>query len=386
MVQHRLQETGMNGDYRNEFPVTGEWAFLNHAAVAPLSRRAHDKLVEYAHDVAYNGNVHEGNWWGQLEKNRALAARLLGARPEEIAWVKNTSQGLAFVAEGFPWKSGDNVVIPTGEYPANVYPWMHLADRGVSVRFVPTRGSQVSEIDLANALDDRTRLLSISHVQFATGFRSDLASLGRICRDRGVDFCVDAIQGLGVFPIDVEAMHIDYLSADGHKWLLAPEGAGLFYIRESKLEKIRPSCVGWKNVINFRDFHKIDFRLRPDAARFEEGTFNIPGLAALGASLALLDEIGIPTIMQRVKDTTDYLVDQLVEIGAEVISSRRRAEWSGIVSFTVPGVDPATAIPHLLSRKVVIAQRAGRLRASPHFYNSHEDIDRLIWALQELRR
>lgn len=376
----------MTTDFRSLFPVTRQWSFLNHAAVAPLSQPARDMLVAYADDMTENGNVHERDWWGLVETARHAAARMLCARVDEVAWVKNTSEGLAYVAEGFPWKTGDNLVIPAGEYPANVYPWLHLADKGVEVRIVPCRGTRIERDDLKKAIDSRTRLLSISHVQFATGFRSDLAAIGEMCRARGVDFCVDAIQGLGCVPIDVAAMHIDYLAADGHKWLVGPEGAGVFFIRTDRIERIRPVSIGWKSVVNYNDFSTIDFRLRQGATRYEGGTFNIPGLVALGASLKLLEEIGITTVMRQVKDLTDYLVERLSASGAEVASSRHADEWSGIVSFSKPGLDPRDAVPRILERKVVIAHRAGFFRASPHFYNNKDDIDRLIGALAEIRQ
>lgn len=373
----------MTRDWRLEFPVTEHWAFLNHAAVAPLCRRARDVIREYADDMAENGNVHEARWWSRIEDARAMAARSIGAQPTEIALVKNTSEGLAFIAEGLDWRVGDNVVIAAGEYPANVYPWMHLASKGVAVKTVARRGARIALEDLAAAIDSRTRLLSLSFVQFATGFRSDLAAVGAMCRDRGVDFCVDAIQGLGVHPIDVEAMKIDYLAADGHKWLVAPEGAGICYVRSARLERIRPVSIGWKSVVGMHDYSTIDFRLRPDASRFEGGSFNVVGLVALGASLSLLEEIGIAVVERRVRELTDYLIDRLAELGADVFSPRGAGEWSGIVSFSVPGTDPSAIVPKLKERGVVISRRDGRFRASPHFYNNREDIDRLLTGLRE---
>lgn len=368
---------------RDEFPVTREWVFFNHAAVAPLCRRASDRIVAWTEDMTKNGSVHEARWMAEIESGRAAAARLLGAKTEEIAFLKNTTEGIAAVAEGFPWKSGDNVVVPAGEYPSNVYPWMHLRDRGVSVRTVPCHGPRVRFEDIVATVDSRTRLLAISHVQFATGFRSDLAALGAFCRGRGIDFFVDAIQGLGVLPIDVEGMNIDYLSADGHKWLVAPEGASLFYLRLDKLEKIRPTCVGWKSVVNWHDYSTIDFRLQPTAARFEGGSFNMPGILALGASLKFFEEVGYAKITTRLRSITDYLADRIVGIGGELYSSRVEDEWSGIVSFSLGNEDPVSLVKRCKRHNVVLAQRGGRLRASPHFYNSPEDVDRFIAALAE---
>lgn len=372
----------MADDYRSEFAVTQNLVFLNHAAVAPISNRARAKMVAYADDMAAFGNLHEAQWWGEVEEVRTNAARLLHANRSEIAFVKNTSEGISFIAEGFPWKVGDNVVIAAGEYPANVYPWMHLASRGVEVKTVPCRGVRVSIDDLAAAIDARTRLLSLSFVQFSTGYRSDLAAVGKLCKERGIDFCVDAIQGLGVFDIDVQRDQIDYLAADGHKWLVGPEGAGVFFIAADKLDKIRVSSMGWKSVVGWTDFSTIDYRLRPDAARFENGTFNVCGILGMGASIELFAQVGQPEIERRIRAITDELVDRLPEIGAQLVSSRQGNEWSGIVSFILPDRDPLSVVRHCKRHGVVISTRAGRLRASPHFYNNSADLDRLIEAIR----
>lgn len=373
-------------DFRNEFPVTNHLIFLNHANVAPLSRRACEKVVQWAKDITQNGDAHLGEWFQEIEGVRGAAARLLGASPAEIAFLKNTSEGLSLVAEGFPWQPGDNVVIVDAEYPANIYPWMHLHTKGVLTKIVKGRGPRIPVESLAEAIDERTRLLSISFVQSATGFRSDLGAIGDLCRARRIDFCVDAIQGLGVFPIDVKAMQIDYLSANSHKWLVSPQGAAIFYACESKRAKLRPTSVGWKSVANPHEYSKLDFRLAPDARRFECGSFIVPSIVALGGSLSLLEEIGITTTCERVKLVTDYLVERLTSVGARVLSSREEGEWSGIVSFEVPGQDAGAAVQRCANRNVVISQRDERLRASPHLYNNREDIDRLIEALKPSSR
>ena len=373
----------MSSEYRSEFPVTRQYAFLNHAAVAPLSRRAHDRVVEWVTDYTEHGNIREAEWYRRIEDVRCQAAQLIAADPAEIAFLKNTSEGLSLVAEGLSLKHGDSVVIVAGEFPANIYPWLNLQSRGVDVRQVqPVERGRIRIEDLDAAIDSSTRLLSISHVQFATGFRSDLAAIGQLCRDRGVLFCVDAIQGLGVLPIDVSAMQIDFLSADGHKWLLAPEGAAIFYCRRDNLDRLRPTSIGWKSVVNYGAFSTIDFRMPDTAARFECGSMNVPGIMGLGGSLELLAEVGIERINERVKAVTDELVAQLAAAGAAVYSLRGEGEWSGIVSFEWPQGDPKWIKQHCLSRDVVISFRDGRLRASPHFYNDEQDVAALLEALR----
>src|SRR5713101_9681292 len=244
---------------RQEFPVTRRWAFFDHAAVAPISGRAQQALADWATDMAENGDVHEPQWVQRVETVRRLAGQLLHVDPLDIAFVKNTSEGIGIVAEGFPWKPGDNIVTAAEEYPANVYPWMNLANRGVEVRTVASRDSRIWLDDIRAAIDSRTRLVSLSFVEFASGFRNDLDAVGALCRERGVFFSVDAIQGLGVLPLSVRRTPIDFLSADGHKWLLGTEGAGIFYIRRGLVDMLHAVGVGWNSVIGARNFGKINF-------------------------------------------------------------------------------------------------------------------------------
>src|SRR5215471_17087603 len=246
-------------ELRRECPVTTRWAYFDHAAVAPLTERARRTLTEWAADLAENGEVNDPARVRRIEEVRRLAAQLLNADPLDIAFVKNTSEGVGIVAEGLPWQAGDNVVTAEEEYPANLYPWMNLADRGVELRLVPSRNGRILLDDLRAALDDRTRLVSLSFVEYASGFRNDLDAVGQLCRENGVLFFVDAIQGLGVLPLDVRRTPIDFLAADGHKWLLGPEGAGLFWIRRDLVERLHPVGVGWNSVVNPWDFGTIDF-------------------------------------------------------------------------------------------------------------------------------
>ena len=250
---------------RDEFPITRRWAFFDHAAVAPLSLKAQQAFADYALDLAENGDINERRWLDRIEHVRGLFGRLLSADPLDIAFIKNTSEGIGIVAEGYPWRRGDNVVIAAEEYPANQYPWLNLARRGVEVRAVPSRGNRLLLDDVAAAIDGRTRILSLSFVEYASGYRNDLDALGQLCRERGVLFFVDAIQGLGIFPLDVGRTPIDFLAADGHKWLLGPEGAGIFYIRRELVEKLDPIGIGWNSVVGLPQF--LGHRISPEAAR-----------------------------------------------------------------------------------------------------------------------
>ena len=287
---------------RQEFPITRHWAFFDHAAVAPLSARAQQAMHAWAADITDHGDVHHAQWMQRVEEVRGLFGRLLNADPLDIAFIKNTSEGVGIVAEGYPWQGGDNVVIAEEAYPANVYPWLNLAGRGVETRRVPSREGRLLIDDIRANIDGRTRIVSLSWVEFASGFRNDLDALGTLCRERGVLFFVDAIQGLGIFPLDLRNMPIDFLAADGHKWLLGPEGAGILWVRRELVDRLHPVGVGWNSVVGATDFSRIDFTLKPHAGRWESGTLNVAGITALGASLALLLEIGLDKVGERVAE------------------------------------------------------------------------------------
>jgi cysteine desulfurase / selenocysteine lyase len=374
-------------DLRRQMPAAEHWAYLDHAAVAPLTAPARDALRGWADDVTAHGVVHESRWLRRVEEVRRRFGELLSADPLDVAFVKNTSEGIGIVAEGYPWQPGDNVVTSADEYPANVYPWLNLASRGVEARIVPSRErGRVSLDDLRGAIDSRTRVVTLSFVEFATGFRNDLDAVGQLCRERGVLFFVDAIQGLGVLPLDVSRSPVDCLAADGHKWLLGPEGAGVLWARRDVVERLRPVGVGWHSVVGAWDFSTIDFRLKPHAGRWESGTLNLGGIVALGASLDTLLSVGVEAIASRIHELTDHLCRTIEPTGWRVFSSRRGGEWSGIVSLDPPpGVDPGAVAKTLLSRGVVVRPRGGRLRVSPHAYNTVEEIDRLVTLLGDPR-
>jgi selenocysteine lyase/cysteine desulfurase len=370
--------------FRTHFPTTQHWAYFDHAAVAPISKPAQKAILDWAADMVENGDVHERQWMRRVEEVRRMAGQLINADPADIAFVKNTSEGIGIVAEGLAWRTGDNVVTAAEEYPSNLYPWMNLAGRGVEVRMVASRDRRVCIDDIRKAIDARTRLVSLSFVEFASGYRNNLDAIGALCRQRGVYFFVDAIQGLGVVPLDVRKAPVDFLSSDGHKWLLGPEGAGIFYIRRDLVEQLHATGVGWNSVVRSRDFGKIDFELKPHAGRWESGSLNVAGITALGASLELLLSLGIPAVSERVLALTQHFCDRAGRAGFDVYSVRTATESSGIVSVIVDG-----SLPELVrvcrERGIIVNKRAGRLRVSPHFYNSHEELDRLIDLMIDFR-
>lgn len=368
---------------RQEFPVGERWAYFDHAAVAPLPRRAGDVLRAWTDAQERDGVVAWPNWERKLETIRGDVARLINADPDEVAFVNSTTHGITLVAEGFPWREGDNMVSAAEEYPSNIYPWRNLEARGVSLRLVPSRDGRIWLRDLARAVDDRTRLLTISHVEFSSGFRNNLDALAELCHARRIALFVDAIQGLGPLVIDVKRTPIDFLAADGHKWLLGPEGAGLLFVRRDWIERLRPIGVGWHSVVGSYNSPANAFTLKPSAQRWEGGSFNMPGLQAFGASVGLLLELGPEEVSRRILDRAERVRSLAESAGWQVCGSRQPGDLSGIVALERNGIDPGAAARELRRRGVVVANRRGKLRISPHVYNNDDDLVRLSEALAE---
>jgi cysteine desulfurase/selenocysteine lyase len=262
---------------------------------------------------------------------------------------------------------------------------MRLQSRNVEVRMVPSRAGRVRKEDLFKAADGKTRLIALSSVEFRNGYRNDLGGIGEYCQKHGIFFCVDAIQSLGVLPMDVKSYGIDALAADGHKWLLAPEGIGAFYISRDVMEMIEPVVLGWHSVANRFDFDSLEFRLSPDARRYEPGSFNTVGIAALKASLDLLLTIGVDRIWERVRRLADGIIDTALRDGYEIVTPRNPEERSGIVTFRIPGVDSNAMWNALQARSVACSPRMGGIRFSPHFYNTPEEIGRAFEIIREER-
>jgi cysteine desulfurase / selenocysteine lyase len=370
---------------REMMPIARRWAYLDHAAVAPLPQPTADAIATWLREATDDGDTVWPRWAEQLEELRRLAAGLLNASPDEIALVPNTTCGLNLVARGYPWQSGDNVVVPENEFPSNLYAWMSLGDMGVETRRVSVPGGRLELDRLLNACDSRTRLIAVSWVGYASGWRIDVAELCRAAHERGILVMLDAIQGLGVFPIDVAATGVDFLAADGHKWLLGPEGAGLFYLRREHLPKLRNIAAGWNSVSQRHDFTDIAWRQREEAARFEGGSQNMAGFIGLRASLELLAAHGLSAqsspLADRVLKLSGEARERLVSAGAEMISPHEAGHASGILTFRLPGNDPQQVRRHCLERHVALSVRGGGLRISLHAYNSSADLDRLLETL-----
>ncbi len=362
--------------YRKEFPVGDGYVYLNHAATGPLPRRSAEAMQALAADQMTAGSMHYRDWLAVYAGLREAAARLIGGGPAEIALTKNTSEGLSFVANGLGWRPGDVVVGVSGEFPANYFPWARLADRGVELRWVPLRNGRIDLEELDRACQD-ARLLAVSFVQYLSGFRLDLDAVGEICRRRGCLLVVDAVQGLGPFPVDVKRSGIHALSASGHKWLLGPEGCAFLYLDPALMEQLEVVEMGWTNVRGF-PLYSTELDLRPDAGRFECGTLNTIGCSGLKASIELFLEAGVEAISRQVLTLAAQTAFGARERGFELAAERDDASGSGIVSIRRADVDSSAVAARLAEQKVSISARHGYLRVAPHFHNTSEQIDRFF--------
>jgi selenocysteine lyase/cysteine desulfurase len=376
--------------FRAAMPIAQHVAYFDHAAVAPLPAPTRKAILHWLDQATEEGDVVWAQWAQRLEVVREAAACLINAQPSEIALVPNTTSGISLVAEGFPWQPGDNVVTLANEFPSNQYPWMNLAAKGVEVRRLPFDNG-VADLDrLAAACDSRTRILSLSWVGYATGWRINLREIADLCRRAGCLFFLDAIQGLGVFPIDTRADGVDFLAADGHKWLLGPEGAGLLFVRQEHLSLLRPLMVGWNSVVQGSDYTRIELNLKSEASRYEGGSQNMVGFIGLGASIDLLTSLGVgpkhSPVAEHVLAITDYACQRLRELGATLLAPRDGDHRSGIVTFNLPGQEPNTIRRRLESQKIIVRCRAGGVRLSPHGYATFEEVDRLIEELKAIGR
>jgi len=367
---------------RYEFPVAQHTIFLAHAAVCPLPRRVVEAVAQCARAGALD-DQEEAVPRSFLADTREAAARLIGAQPDEIALVGPTSLGLSFVAAGLPWRKGDNLLIYHDDYPSNVYPWMALADRGIEVRLMNVRElGRIRNVDVLGQVDEQTRLVALASCHFISGWKLDLPALGRALRQRGILFCLDAIQTLGAMPVSVES--VDFLAADAHKWLLGPCGAGLFYVRRAVQERLRPVVFGWHNV-RCPDFVAQDhLAFAAGARRYEAGSASLLGIAGLKAALDLLLETGVEAIAAELQRKRAWLAPALEAKGWTVLHPAPPPEHAGpILSFYREREDMAAWHQRLKDAGIATSLRADRggrryLRLSPHFYNTDAELHRLL--------
>lgn len=386
---------------RELFPVTQNVIYLNHAAIGPLSEVAAHAMLEHAAEQRDWGAVHWRDWMAIASEFRHVAARLIGARSDEISILKNTTEGISFVASGLRWNEGENVITTPMEFPSNWVPWKRLERRGVECRTVEVHDGRFGLDEIRQLVDDRTRVVALSSASFHHGFAPDLAPIGEFCRSRDILFCVDAIQSVGAVVMDVEAAKIDFLSADAHKWMMGPEGTAIFYARAEVRDRLEVLESGWMNADRGNHFIGCPTDLFDDGRRFEGGTLNTNGIYGAAAAIELLLEIGPGQIQREVLGLAEFTASCLEDLGFEVRTPRPCR--SGIVSAVPSGIDTtklsnlgfpvgsdervlAFVLHEYLEREgVICSARERMLRFSPHFYNTEEEIEDAVDLLRQLK-
>ncbi len=363
-----------------EFPVRRQLVYFNHAAVAALPRRVSDAIVAHTENTRDRGAADWRRWYGVIEAAREKAARLIGAEKSTVAFLPSTSWGLNLVAQAFLWREGDNVVGDDMEFPANVYPWMLLASRGVEHRRAKNRGGRITAEDIAAAIDARTRVVAISWVAFHNGWVYPLKEISALCRERGILLVVDAIQGLGALPIDVRDVPVDVLVADAHKWLLGPEACALFYVSESARERVPPPFGGWWNIRSERGYLEYELDFFSGGRRYEAGSLPTAQVMGFSAALDLIAEMTPLAIEARILELTSALASGLVSLGWAIASPEPLA--SGILAAIPPDGDERSAAKALEKAGIIVSPREGAVRFSPHAGNDLAEVERVLSVLR----
>lgn len=374
---------------RRLFPVTNELIWMNHAGIGPLPTVAVDAIVDAAAAFRDRGGLAYDPLAERMEEVRGAAARLMGVPATDLAFVKNTTEGIAFAASGLDWKAGDRVIVPDYEFPSNVYPWTALRDRGVVVDLLqPVGARRELPVELfEDALRAKpARMVAVSWVQYGYGWRVDLAALGTLCREHGALLCVDAIQGVGVLPAQFGTWGVDVAAAACHKWMLGPHGLGVMSVSARAREELRPLEPGWASVVHREEYDNLELVYDDSARRYEGGTYALVDMPGMGASIDLLLDAGIDRVWTHVDELCRRLADGVAALGAELRSVHDSDNRSGIVSFVLPGVSTQDAVAHLERRKIFCRPRAGAVRLSPHAYNTTDEVDAVLEALGGLRR
>lgn len=368
----------MNAEIRELFPAAKNYTYLNSAAVAPLPTIAVEAVIRQLRDVSENGSAHFTDWVATKNRAREIIAQMLKVKSEQVAFVRNTSDGISTVANGLKWRKGDNIVSFEREFPSNFYPWRRVRDVfEVELRLCPERGGRIDSDEFINLIDAQTKVVAISAVQFASGFRADLERIGRAARKFDALFVVDIIQAFGTTTFDLEAQFVDIAAGASHKWLCSPEGSGILYLSDRARERVEPTLVGWISVEDGWNFEDREQPFKSNALAWESGTGAAALFYGLEQSAKLLYETGADKIENYLEDLTDYLCELLAGKDYEIVSSRAKGEKSPIVCIkNNNGQTSGEIAKRLETENIIVSPRGDRVRIAPHFFNNQEDIER----------
>ncbi len=370
----------MNEHIRQLFPVLEKTTYLNCAAVGPVPTVAIDAVVSQLRDVSLHGSTNYPEWVETKNRARGLIAQMLGVTDDQIAFMRNTSDGFATIANGLEWTEGDNIVTFEHEFPANFYAWRRIRDKyGVELRLCPERDGRIDIDEFIGLINENTRVVAISAVQFSTGFRADLSRIGKTARQVDALFCVDIIQGFGTITLDLPALFVDIASGASHKWLLSPEGCGILYLSERARALVEPTLVGWISVDDPWDFSDYEQNYKPNALAWESGTGASSLFYGLEQSLKIINDVGVENIENYLEELTNFLCEVIPTERYRIVSSRLAGEKSQIVCIkSNDGLRPQEIFKYLEARSIVVSARGDKLRISPHFFNNREDLESLV--------
>ncbi len=368
----------MNLDQIRELiPTSKKYVYLNHSACAPLPVPVVEAQRNYIEQRSLEAEAAYESWVEHAEETRKLVAQFINARPEEIAFLKNTTEGINLVAHMLDYEKGDNVVTTDLEFPSNYVPWLDLRRKGVEFRVVKNRNGRLLLEDFEKAINDNTKCLAVSHVEFAAGVKNDLKALGDLCQEHDAYFFVDPIQSLGALDMDVEKTPMDFFSCACYKWLMSELGISIFYIRKELLSHFHPPFIGWfslRDYMNYEEFDKENPEIADTARKFEGGNLNFYGIHTLNASIRFLNTF--PRREERVMELSTYLMDRLEKEGFTIQTPE---EHAGIVNFKMDNAKDV--VEYLKKRNIIVSSRAGGIRVSAHFWNTTDELDELLKAL-----
>ena len=370
-------------DLRQLFPITKDWIYLNHASCSPPPTTAITAMNKQLRDVQMNGSLNYHNWVRVKENCRRMTAKLINARPEQIAFLRNTSDGLSCIANGLTWNAGENIVTFQNEFPSNIYPWRRIRDSfGVELRFCPERNGRIDLDEFCSLIDNQTKVVTLSAVQYASGFRADLSKIARAARAVDALFVVDVIQAMGVNLLDAETDLFDAAAGAFHKWMLSPEGIGFLYLSDRARTRIEPTLLGWISALHHEDFGDFEQDFKPGALAWETGTFASSLFYAVENCLEIFHRLGVAEINAYLLGLTDFLCENLDRKKYEIIGSRLNGEKSPIVCLrNLHGHSAGEIAKTLLRQKIVVIPRGDRVRIAPHIYNTENEISQLVSAL-----
>ncbi len=368
-------------EIRKQFSITNNHFFFNHASISPMPQVTVRAIQEFNEDIMHHGNMHERRWIRQVEKTREMYARLINAEPNEIAFIKSTSQAISIICKGMKFRKGEKILTADVEFPANIYPWMAMTPKGVEIKFVGARDGRIDPKDIERSIDARTKIIALSLVEYGSGFRNYVEEIGEICKKRGIFFYLDGIQGVGAIPVDVKKFNVDFMSVAASKWLFGPQGVAILYIRKDIIDEIRYEEVSWRSVIEEESRKSYRMDSKGSARKFEGDNVNFSGIIGLGATLKFREKIGNNNIYRMLSKNVDLIFEELKRRKYLIFGPVSRSERAGIISVTHSEFSCEELVRRLRAENIIVSIRNNHLRISPHFYQTEDELDFLFEVL-----